>query len=480
MTETLLDDKLAERNWWKDNPEPNVSRTDDRLVLWNYPIGKADLADVHAQALRYFLQELAFGVETGRSRSVVTIIGHASRTGEASMNDEIARDRAEVVGAYLRGLGFKNENLEISSGGSSHPWFPSLTPGALARNRRVEVSRLNPPAQPAPREPIDTSKRTGIPPSTSLSPTAGGAYAFKASVDWKFYEAEHGFVSVKASFVGELRGEVSGGDVTVIGIEFEGKNLSPELQAKISENLEAKVGIERGEKGKPDTLKATIEGEVWGFPIEFGLQTDPHFGLLEVSLPPVTIAEFEYRGVKIKGEFEGKVRLELGPSKALLARLGTTSEALVVAGVEVGAAASGVLIVTAVIIGGTIYAAENGKREMAEFVVEMAVRDGAASCVAYEALGATKDARVIYEQHRVDLYNLGGAPSRDGFDAGEKLVTEYLNRNKRDATTKAWTETYGKGLNAQDFDKLRGQLLFEHFDAYKNDRRPIPQAIAEL
>ena len=155
MATTLLEPEVAERTWWKDHPDPGDSITDDRLVLWNYPVGKPDLADRHAKALLAFLKTLplTLGAETGLSKSVVSIVRHASRSGEASMNNELARDRAEVVAAYLRGLGFKDENLEVSSLGSSHPWFPSLTPGALAHNRRVEVSQYNPTIEPPPRVP---------------------------------------------------------------------------------------------------------------------------------------------------------------------------------------------------------------------------------------------------------------------------------------------------------------------------------------
>ncbi len=88
----------------------------------------------------------------------------------------------------------------------------------------------------------------------------------------------------------------------------------------------------------------------------------------------------------------------------------------------------------------------------------------------------------MYEEHRKELAKFGGERSRKRFEDGQKMVGDYLEglKDKRDATLKAWVEKYGKGKNAQDFDKLREQLLYEHFDAYKNDRKPIEQAIAEL
>jgi outer membrane protein OmpA-like peptidoglycan-associated protein len=106
MATTTLVSEVDEQTWWKEHPEPGVTRTDDRLVLWNYPVGKSDLSDVHADAVRNFLQSLAISLgrgSTASSRSTVSITGHASRTGEASMNDGLARDRAEAVAVYLRG-----------------------------------------------------------------------------------------------------------------------------------------------------------------------------------------------------------------------------------------------------------------------------------------------------------------------------------------------------------------------------------------
>jgi hypothetical protein len=61
-------------------------------------------------------------------------------------------------------------------------------------------------------------------------------------------------------------------------------------------------------------------------------------------------------------------------------------------------------------------------------------------------------------------------------------VDDYLKGmpDQGKETIKAWAEIYGKNKNAEDFDKVREQLLYEQFDACKNDRRSIDQAIAEL
>ena len=244
------------------------------------------------------------------------------------------------------------------------------------------------------------------------------------------------------------------------------------------------MGLEPGKPGDPPVLRVSVEGDVWGWPVEVGLQGDPHFLFMEVTLGTKKLPAIEVKGAIVEVEIEGTVKVAMGPSKVLLARLGVTvtGEALAAGAATTGLVAGGVLTVTAVIIGGEIYAIERGKQQMAELVVETAVRDGAASRVAFEALGATKDVLVIHDQHLLDLTNVGGQPSRKGFEEGKKLVDKHLKtfKDQGDATIKAWAEKYGKGKNAQDFDKLREQLLFERFDAYKRDRKPIEQAIAEL
>lgn len=128
----LVEGKVDEQAWWKDHPEPQVTRTDDRLVLWNYRVGKTELSDVHAQALSSFPQILPLAVGSrARHRSTVSICGHASATGERSLNDSLARERAENVATYLRDLGL--QNLEVSSAGSSEPLAPAPSGQALAR-----------------------------------------------------------------------------------------------------------------------------------------------------------------------------------------------------------------------------------------------------------------------------------------------------------------------------------------------------------
>jgi hypothetical protein len=242
------------------------------------------------------------------------------------------------------------------------------------------------------------------------------------------------------------------------------------------------VGLEPGKKGEPPVLKASVEGEVWGFPVEIGFETDPHFLVMEITLGNKPLPEIEIKGATVEVEIEGTVKVAMGPSKFLLARLGTSGEALAAGAATTGLVTAGVLTVTAVIIGGTIYAEESAKQRMDDLVVDVAVRDGAASRVAFEALGATKDVLTMHNQHRLDLTKVGKEPSRAGFERGQDIVDNYLKalKDKGDATKKAWAETYGKGKNAQDFDKLRQQLLNEHFDAYKDDPKPIEQAIAEL
>ena len=76
------------------------------------------------------------------------------------------------------------------------------------------------------------------------------------------------------------------------------------------------------------------------------------------------------------------------------------------------------MVVTVLVIGGTIYATEKAKEQFAALVVDVAMRDGAASRVAFEALGADKDALAALRRRQQELFKAGGEPSRQAFEDG--------------------------------------------------------------
>jgi OmpA family len=465
--------EVDEHAWWKEHPDPQVTRTQDRLVLWNYPVSKTALADTHAAALRAFLQDLFLGpAQTG---STVSICGHASATGEASTNEALAHERAANVAKYLRGFGF--EKLEVTSAGASQPADPAPSGQALARNRRVEVTRYAATIEPPPRQPVDPFTPTPKPGQPPAPPPGVGGY-FEAGFDFPLGEFEEGDLSAKFTAIGKAKVKVARGDPkNAEGLVLSGGKLSPEFKAQLAEKLDLKLGIDPGGKGKPRTAKVSVEGEVWGFPVEVGFQTDRHFILMEVTLGTVKVPDIELGNVTFSLEVELTVLVEFGPSKAAIARTALLTGLTV----GEGAAAAGVLVVAAVIIGGTIYASESAKQKFADLIVDTATRDGAASRVAFEALGADQAALAALDQHRLDLYKVGRETSLTGFESGRKMVEAYLGSlgEKSAPTIQAWTEKFAKNSNATDFDVIRNKILLL-LDPYQNDPKPLEPLIAAL
>ncbi len=160
----------VEQAWWTANREPQVTQTADRLVLWNYPVGRTELAGTHAAAVRSFLHVFFLAPElTGNA---VAVCGHASATGEAAANVALATGRANNVAKLLTDLGFKG--FEVTAAGSSQPADTAPTGQAMARNRRVELTKsavtdITPGPVPAP---------VSTPPKAAKEPRAkptGGA-----------------------------------------------------------------------------------------------------------------------------------------------------------------------------------------------------------------------------------------------------------------------------------------------------------------
>ena len=71
-------------------------------------------------------------------------------TGETRNNMQLSQDRAEIVGSYLRSLGFRSVN--VSWAGSDEPADTAQSAEAYARNRRVDLTR----SVPSLEQPIDS------------------------------------------------------------------------------------------------------------------------------------------------------------------------------------------------------------------------------------------------------------------------------------------------------------------------------------
>jgi len=73
----------------------------------------------------------------------VEIAGHTDSTGEDDYNMDLSRRRAESVRAYLVSKGIANSRLEAKGYGETQPIADNGTTGGRAKNRRVEVTKLD-------------------------------------------------------------------------------------------------------------------------------------------------------------------------------------------------------------------------------------------------------------------------------------------------------------------------------------------------
>jgi outer membrane protein OmpA-like peptidoglycan-associated protein len=73
------------------------------------------------------------------SKARICVIGHTDRVGPETINQEVARHRADAVAKYLVGLGVPQQRIVTTSMGSSKPLVVTGPGTPEISNRRVEV-----------------------------------------------------------------------------------------------------------------------------------------------------------------------------------------------------------------------------------------------------------------------------------------------------------------------------------------------------
>jgi len=69
--------------------------------------------------------------------------GHTDNLGDPAKNQEISRQRAEMVQKYLtENFGIASDRLHVASYGQTKPRVPNSSPGNQEVNRRVEFSKI--------------------------------------------------------------------------------------------------------------------------------------------------------------------------------------------------------------------------------------------------------------------------------------------------------------------------------------------------
>jgi hypothetical protein len=113
----------------------------DEFVLWNYLVGDTAMRKGH----RAGLENVAFRWSTEAVEDPglrIRVLGYASTSGPADLNEQLARGRAEAVRDFLVEAGIPEDRIVIDSSGSRLPLDPGTDGENLAHNRRVEVSKF--------------------------------------------------------------------------------------------------------------------------------------------------------------------------------------------------------------------------------------------------------------------------------------------------------------------------------------------------
>lgn len=474
-----------EKDWAREHPVPESSVDGNLLRMWNYPVGKSDLSTVHKQALEDFLGEE--WVQAADSRVELTVVGHASNTGDPKLNDSLAEARARKVEQYLRGQGFAH--ITWDSVGSSEPYDTDSSGYALAQNRSVDVTRYtpaSPPPPPPPLEPEDPPKPSFQVPD--LPAPSSASFEIPISVPLPPIRTEmaiidsklEGTLSVKAD---DKSGGWGGGAVLKDG------SLSAKVEKELVNGVVEKLSFDPPSSGKPATLKFGVEEKNWLLSPEIGLQVKPNFlyinfKLDEEKLPDVVIDDVHY-----SLKFTAKIKCEIGPGPGLLFRAGlevsasgaaaTTAEALVAVAPIAGTVAGvgGAVGVATLMVGGTAYAIQDAKEEGEQFNRHLAEQEGASSQIAYAIIG--NDARMFFEDRRTRWQS----PQLNliaEFDLGAKRVVDMLPtaEEARTAKIKAWKERFASDGN-MDFTLIRERVFHLALGGYSKTPT-VEEALAAL
>jgi outer membrane protein OmpA-like peptidoglycan-associated protein len=115
-------------------------RGERRVVLQgvNFETGKADLTDSSKLVLQDVAQQLAASPEVR-----VEVQGHTDNVGARAYNQRLSEARAKTVEQYLEANGVSPAQVSSKGYGMSKPVASNKTAAGKAKNRRVELNRLN-------------------------------------------------------------------------------------------------------------------------------------------------------------------------------------------------------------------------------------------------------------------------------------------------------------------------------------------------
>ena len=135
----------------ENKPEPKVeAKVDEGPAQVAAPILRLQVPFVNSSTELSQEAQVVLSVVVGQAMrrkdmqaSHFEIGGHTDNLGDPAKNQEISRQRAEMVQKYLtENFGIASDRLHVASYGQTKPRVPNSSPGNQEVNRRVEFSKI--------------------------------------------------------------------------------------------------------------------------------------------------------------------------------------------------------------------------------------------------------------------------------------------------------------------------------------------------
>lgn len=455
-----------EETWWRQHPSPEFDLAGSTLTLWNYPVNKVDLEPGHKQAIDRFLS--IERLREGAPLEVeLSIRGHASPTGERWNNSELAVRRAQAVRSYLMELGAQRTLVTLSSAGANEPVNGDQSGQALARNRRVVITKFTPTPKPTP---VDVGPiLPGEPPAADppFDPVKG--VQFEVSKDFGPFLLVSSPLVIDLVLSGTFKfSSKNQNDGVVIGSQLKKGKFSGKFEKELFDGVAAKfqIGPPKAGSGIPDIQAGTQFADVMGKPT-VGFQTPdpkrlpPRFAFVKFEPLDELVLWKRAQDPGTKITFKGEIKFQIGLGEALIrklaeleARLGGTAAAqgftaaeLSAAGIGGGlattlAAVGGAIAVAVLVNGAVIAAVQHAKDEADQYTALLARRDGRAARIAWAILGSAFEPQFL---DRLEQWQRATSSTLmvEAFTAGRRDVEAFLTEEAaRDAKVAAWKSRY--------------------------------------
>jgi outer membrane protein OmpA-like peptidoglycan-associated protein len=471
----------AERDWAEHNPPQADPPDAGTLTLWNFPVGKADLAPEQVEAIEDFVKDFLIQETREHPQSDWVVEGHASLTGTEESNQSLAQRRADNVKAVLTGLGLQVVRAE---GTGSAPDPAGNDPQLLARNRRVTIYRKSDGYRTPPKQkkaPPDRPKGLG--------------YDTRVKVKLELRELLGTKVKVTPVVIGELRVFLvdSKSDLVTAGVIAPGSTpaLTEEFEKVVGEQVfRANLDLGKPEEKELPPIKVTIQAEEWFQTpkVTYGPGVISfNFKAVNARFLPVV----DYNGEQVYLEFTGSIRFDIALLEGVATKYPLSMAdpgAKVTAPTEAitGTDTDDPLVIGEVITNASKEASPLAQEDVEKIVLNLARRDGAASQVAAEVLGEVEGEPEWTRRSYYWREKLGekvGPKAQDEFFKGAKEVTRHLEKldekkGAREDNKRDWKGKYN-GPQREDFKSIR-EGAFQKLKGYDEDQGDLPQEIEGL